>query len=83
MRKGSAFESWESEDDEDGNEILLAVFKDGTELPESKVSIADWRAHPDSVAESLNRQLAEHGLEIVEHETDSDFYAFTIAKKGG
>lgn len=43
----------------------------------------DWKADPRDTAEALNEQLKEHGLEILEHPTDGDWYEFSIAKMGG
>lgn len=45
------------------------------------VAICDHRDDPEQVAEALNKQLAEHGLQILMHPSDGDWYEFSIAKK--
>ncbi len=44
------------------------------------VAICDHRFDPRDTAEELNSMLKEHGLEIVEHPSDGDWYEFSIAK---
>lgn len=43
--------------------------------------MADWKAAPPSVLEDVDRQLADHGLEIVMIETGGDCYEWMIAKR--
>lgn len=38
----------------------------------------DWKANPETVADALNRQLAEHGLEIVMAESGDDEFYFKV-----
>ena len=38
----------------------------------------DWRDDPIAVMEVVDAHLKEHGLEIVTHESDADWYGFTI-----
>jgi len=38
----------------------------------------DWRENPDEVMEAVDKELAQYGLEVVSHESDGDFYAFSI-----
>jgi len=40
----------------------------------------DYRDTPNEVMEAVNTQLKEHGLEVINHESYSDFYAFSIKK---
>ena len=41
----------------------------------------DWKARPDEIMELVDAALKSHGLVLVSHETESDFYAFSIEKK--
>jgi hypothetical protein len=41
----------------------------------------DWKSNPNEVLEKVNKQLAEHGLEIVSIDTGSDMYAWYIKRK--
>ena len=41
----------------------------------------DWKENPGEVMEKIDRRLQELGFEVVSHETESDFYAFSIVKK--
>lgn len=38
----------------------------------------DWRDNPIAVMEVVDAHLKEHGLEIVTHESDADYYGFSI-----
>jgi len=38
----------------------------------------DWKENPSDVMEAVGKELAQHGLEVVSHESDGDFYAFSI-----
>lgn len=40
----------------------------------------DWKENPSDVMEAVGKELAQHGLEVVSHESDGDFYAFSIMK---
>ena len=40
----------------------------------------DWKENPAGVMEAVNAQLKEHGLEVINHASDGDFYAFSIRK---
>ena len=40
----------------------------------------DWKENPSDVMEAVDKELAQHGLEVVSHESDGDFYAFSIMK---
>lgn len=46
----------------------------------SEMLIFDWRTSPDDIMKAINERLKAFGLEIVNHETNSDFYAFSIVK---
>lgn len=39
-----------------------------------------WKENPDDVMEAAGKELAKYGLEVVSHESDGDFYAFSIKK---
>jgi len=41
----------------------------------------DYKAHPDSVVDSINDLLESHGLELVSHDTGSDFYLYQLRPK--
>lgn len=41
----------------------------------------DWKENPGDVMEKVDKRLQELGFEVVSHETESDFYAFSIVKK--
>lgn len=43
-------------------------------------TINDHRDDPEQVAEAISKLLAEHGLEIINHPTDGDWYTFSVAK---
>jgi hypothetical protein len=45
------------------------------------VRTVDWKDNPNEVLEKVNKQLAEHGLEIVSIDTGSDMYAWYIKRK--
>lgn len=47
----------------------------------TKSSVLDWRESPASVLETIDAQLAEHGLEIVMIDTGSDEYEWLIEKR--
>lgn len=38
----------------------------------------DWADNPEAVMEAVDRELKQHGLEVVTHESDDDCYAFSI-----
>jgi len=65
----------ESSWDDDGN----VIDKDGNPIPAS--TFFDHATSPGWVAEYLNDVLAEHGLEIVEYDSNSDDYVFALIKK--
>lgn len=54
--------------DEDGE------FHDG-------IRIADWKEHANEVLESIDDQLKEFGLEVVQYDTRADFYAWKIVPR--
>ena len=39
---------------------------------------ADWNDNPMEVMEAVSKELAQYGLEVVNHENDGDFFAFSI-----
>ena len=41
----------------------------------------DWKEDPGTVMEKVDKVLQALGYEVVSHETESDFYAFSIVKK--
>lgn len=41
----------------------------------------DWKENPGAVMEKVDEILQKLGYEVVSHETESDFYAFSIVKK--
>jgi len=43
--------------------------------------MGDWKDAPHDVAERLNDVLSDHGLELVEYDTESDQYMFSLQKK--
>ncbi len=55
------------------------INKDGDRIPAS--TFFDYTTHPDMVAVYINDLLAEHGLEIVEYNSESDEYVFALIKK--
>ncbi len=38
----------------------------------------DWKENPADVMEAVDKELKQYGLEVVSHESDGDFYAFSI-----
>lgn len=38
----------------------------------------DWRDNPIAAMEVVDAHLKEHGLEIITHESDGDYYGFSI-----
>jgi len=40
----------------------------------------DWNDNPMEVMEAVSKELAQYGLEVVNHENDGDFFAFSIQK---
>jgi hypothetical protein len=38
----------------------------------------DWADNPAAVMEAVDRELKQHGLEVVTHDSDDDSYAFSI-----
>ena len=42
---------------------------------------ADWRENPSDVLSTIDGLLEQHGLEILEYETEADFYLFEVVKK--
>lgn len=41
---------------------------------------ADWNDNPMEVMEAVSKELAQYGLEVVNHENNGDFFAFSIVK---
>lgn len=42
--------------------------------------LVDHKDTPDMVLDVANRCLKKHGLEFISHDSDYDFYAFSIRK---
>lgn len=40
----------------------------------------DWKARPTEIMEEVEKALQNHGLTLESHETECDFYAFSIVK---
>ena len=45
------------------------------------VGSADWKESPGEVLKTIDQLLKPHGLEIVEHDAQSDTYMFTIERR--
>jgi hypothetical protein len=58
-------------DDEEGYE----------EYEDEAVGSVDWKEHADTILEIVDDQLATCGLEIVEYDTDGDYYMWRIEKR--
>ena len=58
-------------DDEEGYE----------EYEDEAVGSVDWKEHADTILEIVDDQLAAFGLEIVQYETDGDYYMWRIEKR--
>lgn len=41
----------------------------------------DWQARPDEIMRQVDKALKNYGLVLVNHDTESDFYAFSIEQK--
>jgi len=50
---------------------------DKDEEPNANI-IVDWNDNPNDVMEAVNWEIQRYGLEVVVHETDGDYYAFSI-----
>lgn len=44
------------------------------------IAICDWKDNPGQVANAINKLLTEHGIELISHDQDGDYYAFTAQK---
>lgn len=73
MRKGADFDFGGEDDDLDALEAKQEA---------AGIFTFDWKEHADSIMYRVNTELKQHGLEVIEHETNSDFYAFSIIKLG-
>lgn len=40
----------------------------------------DWKENPEMVMEEVDKRLQKLGFEVVSHETENDFYAFSIQR---
>lgn len=47
----------------------------------ASIGNADWKENPQSVLESVDAMLAQHGLEVRLFECDGDSYEFDIVKR--
>ena len=41
----------------------------------------DWKARPDEIMKQVHKALKQHGLALESHDTQSDFYAFSIVQR--
>jgi hypothetical protein len=51
------------------------------EHEDEAVGSVDWKEHADTILEIVDDQLAAFGLEIVQYETDGDYYMWRIEKR--
>lgn len=51
------------------------------EALETEYASADWREAPGNVLDTVDDQLADFGLEVVQIETGSDVYRWKIEKR--
>lgn len=65
---------------ERSNEEYEQAYEQTEDIPKDS-EIADWKASPHEVLEGVDRQLAEHGLEVVQYDTRSDQYCWRIEKR--
>ena len=48
---------------------------------DESVGVVDWKAYADEILQTVDRQLAPFGLEVVEYEHGGDYYMWCIEKR--